>query len=259
MGLGRVRPLPGFRLTRMRLAFGVLGIVLAFPVQAGACVVHSGPSTAALVELYTAEACSGCPAAERWLSSLGEPGHASQRLVALAVYIEYPYARRDSSLRQRKLTPRQRLALAYTPQVMLQGRDFPGWASPAFGEAVAKISATPARARLSLEIVALRSEALAVRATAEVLDAGEIAHAALYLAAYENLPGSGVISVLEWQRPIAFSRARLVTQRELPLRPKTVAGRSGVVGFVQNRRSADVLQALMLPACEDTFGYIRAE
>jgi hypothetical protein len=38
-------------------------------------------------------------------------------------------------------------------------------------------------------------------------------------------------------------------RRELPLLPKARAGDSGVVAFVQNRRSAEVLQALMLPAC----------
>jgi hypothetical protein len=56
--------------------------------------------------------------------------------------------------------------------------------------------------------------------------------------------------VLEWQGPFGFaSGARLTERRELPLLPKAVAANSGVVAFVQSRRTAEVLQALMLSAC----------
>jgi len=41
----------------------------------------------------------------------------------------------------------------------------------------------------------------------------------------------------------------LLEQRVLPLLPKAVPANSGVVGFVQNRGTTEVLQALMLPAC----------
>ena len=36
----------------------------------------------------------------------------------------------------------------------------------------------------------------------------------------------------------------------LALLPRAVPGHSGVVAFVQNRATAEVLQALMLPACK---------
>jgi hypothetical protein len=48
---------------------------------------------------------------------------------------------------------------------------------------------------------------------------------------------------------VAFSRAQLAGERALPLLPGASAADSGVVGFVQNRRTAEVLQALMLPSC----------
>ena len=253
----------------MRILLTVLAILLGGTVQAAAqCVAHSGAHTAALVELYTSEGCSSCPPAERWLSSLSR--YAPERVVPLALHVDYwdyigwkdPYARRDFSLRQRKLTQLQRLALVYTPQVMLQGRDFRGWGTAVFDEAVAKINARPARARLTLEIASIETAVMGVRAVAELLDPGQKDDAALYLAAYENRLESRVTSgenrgrtlshdyvVLEWQGPIAFSRPRLVDQRQLPLLPKAVPGNSGVIGFVQNRRTAEVLQALMLPAC----------
>lgn len=228
---------------------GLLALLAAsirVPVQAAECAAQSAAHTVALVELYTSDGCSGCPAADRWLSSLRERGSA---VIPLALHVDYadyigwkdPYARR-----QRKLTPRQRLALVYIPQVMLQGRDFRAWATPAFDQAVASINARPARARLRLEIVSMKSGTIVVRVGAELLEAGELADAALYLAAYENRVEN---VVLEWQGPMAFPQARLAAQRELAPLPKARPERSGIVGFVQNRRTAEVLQALMLPAC----------
>src|SRR5437667_12912911 len=63
-----------------------------------------------------------------------------------------PYAKGEFSARQRKLTQLQRSALVYTPQVLLQGRDFRRWGSSAFDEAVARINAQAAKARIALEI-----------------------------------------------------------------------------------------------------------
>ena len=129
---------------------------------------------------------------------------------------------------------------------MLQGRDFPGWATAAFDEAVARINARPARATLSLEIASMKSDTIVVHAAAEVLEPSELGDTALYLAAYETRLEN---VVLEWQPPVMFSQPRLVAHRELALLPKALPERSGIVGFVQNRRTAEVLQALMLSAC----------
>ena len=41
----------------------------------------------------------------------------------------------------------------------------------------------------------------------------------------------------------------LSERRTLSLLPKGIPANSGIVGFVQNRRTGEVLQALMLPAC----------
>jgi hypothetical protein len=108
----------------------------------------------------------------------------------------------------------------------------------------------------------MKRDTVSVRVGAEVLDASQLAEAGLYLATYENRLESRVKSgenrgqtlahdhvVFEWQGPIAFPQARLLVQRDLALLPKALPGHSGVVGFVQNRRTAEVLQALMLPAC----------
>lgn len=247
-----------------------MGILSVLPVHAAQCVSESGPGTAALVELYTSEGCSSCPPAERWLGTLSKryPGTA---VVPLALHVDYwdyigwkdPYAKREFSLRQRKLTQLQRLALVYTPQVMLQGRDFRAWGTKAFDEAVARINAQPAKARIELAIRGSTPAGLDVEAGAVLLDRTQREHAALYLASYQNRLTSKVDAgenrgrilahdhvVLEWQGPFGFgAEGRLAERRGLPLLPGASAADSGIVAFVQNRRSTEVLQALMLPAC----------
>ena len=243
-----------------------MGMVFAISGLAGECTAVSGPRTAALVELYTSEGCSSCPPADRWLSTLGShPG----RLVPLALHVDYwdyigwkdRYAKGEFSSRQRKLTLLQRRALVYTPQVLLQGQDFRRWDSPAFDAAVAAINAQPARASIRLQIDGLSADRMEVEVKAELADPGE-KDAVLYVAAYENKLSSDVSSgenqgrrlahdyvVLEWQGPMALGSAPLAQRRTLPLLPRAVPTHSGVAGFVQNRRTGEVLQALMLPAC----------
>ena len=255
----------------MRIAAAVLALSLADAAGAQRCSALSGERTVALVELYTSQGCSSCPPADRWLSGLGARGYVPQRVVPLSLHVDYwdyigwkdPYAKGEFSARQRKLTQLQRSALVYTPQVLLQGRDFRRWGSAAFDEAVTRINAQAAKAQIALQIRSVGRQALEVEARAELLDRGQKDDAALYLATYENKLSNRVTAgenrgrtlahdyvVLEWEGPFAFSRdAQLLEQRVLPLLPKAVPANSGVVGFVQSRGTTEVLQALMLPAC----------
>lgn len=203
------------------------------------CEARSGPDTAALVELYTSEGCSSCPPADRWLSGLA--GRAG--LVPLSLYVDYrDYIGSKDNYVRRKLLPLQRMALVYTPQVLLQGRDFRGWGTRVFDEAVERINAQPARARLWLQVDRADPYAFDVLARADLLEPNR--HAALYLAAYEKH------MVLEWQGPLELaSGLQLEQRRRLPLLPGAVPANSGVAAFIQDRRTAEVLQALVLPAC----------
>src|SRR4051812_45458497 len=131
LSAARVSERRAFRRTGMRLL--VLAVMLGVapsPAEAALCSVVSGPATAAVVELYTSEGCSSCPPADRWLATLGRR-YSGTQVVPLALHVDYwdyigwkdPYARREFSLRQRKLSQLQRLALVYTPQVLLAGAD----------------------------------------------------------------------------------------------------------------------------------------
>ena len=256
--------------TLLRAALA-LALLHALPGLTAQCSARSGPHTTALVELYTSEGCDSCPPADRWLSSLASRGHAPDRVVPIALHVDYwdyigwkdPYARALFSSRQRRLAQVMRAKIVYTPQVLLQGEDFRRWHTAAFDEAVARINARPGRARIELALEKASGGAFPVEARVEILDPAQRRDAALYLAAYENKLVSAVGAgenrgktlmhdyvAFEWVGPLApGADGRLTVTKALPLLPRAVAANSGVIAFVQNRATAEVLQALMLPAC----------
>ena len=254
----------------MRIALAVLCLAFASQALALQCSARSGPHTAALVELYTSEGCNSCPPADRWLQSLGARGYAPERVVPLSLHVNYwdyigwkdPYAQQRFTDRQRKLAQVMHARVIYTPQVMLQGRDFRLWHATAFDEAVKAINARAPQAKIELRLEGRKADALLTEVRAELLDLAQAAEAALYLASYENKLVSRVAAgenegrtlqhdfvVFEWVGPLPFTAGKVEERRSLPLVPKAVAAHSGVAAFVQNRRTAEVLQALMLPAC----------
>jgi hypothetical protein len=132
--------------------------------------------------------------------------------------------------------------------VLLQGESFRGWEGAAFDDAVRRTNAAPAPARISLGIRGRGADALHVDATAVLSDPAGERDAALYLGAYEDRAGTRV--VLEWQGPIGFLRGRAFAPgRRLALLPNALPAGSGAVGFVQDRRTGRILQALLIPAC----------
>jgi hypothetical protein len=254
----------------MRTLLPALALALAMPAHAAPCRAQSAGTTTALVELYTSEGCDSCPPADRWLSSLVARGYAPDRVVPIALHVDYwdyigwkdPYAKQAFSARQRKMASLARAAMVYTPQVLLQGRDFRHWAAGAFEQEVAKINAQPAKARISLLLDAVPKDAFAVEADVVLENGVAQRDLALYLGAYENKLVSEVKAgenrgkslphdyvVLQWAGPLEFKGGKVAQRHVLPLLPRAVAGHSGVVAFVQNRATAEVLQALMLPAC----------
>ena len=265
-----VRAGPAFRLTGMRLPAALLAASLSLPAHGLQCEAQSGPHTAALVELYTSEGCDSCPPADRWLQGLAGRGHAPGRVVPLSLHVNYwdyigwkdPYAQQRFADRQRRLAQVMRARIVYTPQVLLQGQDFRRWYAEDFDAAVARINARPAAARISLRLETGRPDTLGATVGAQLLDKAQEADAGLYLASYENKLVSKVAAgenrgrtlahdyvVLEWTGPVPFTGGRAEARRSLPLLPKAVPANSGVAAFVQNRRTGEVLQALMLPAC----------
>lgn len=96
-----------------------------------ACEARSPPTIVPVVELYTSEGCSSCPPADRWVSRLrGDP-----RAVVLSFHVDYwdglgwkdRFAQARFSARQREQLAVNGARQPYTPQVVVNGRDQPGW------------------------------------------------------------------------------------------------------------------------------------
>jgi len=254
------------------LMYGIVTLTFSSLSISGACTATSPAHTLALVELYTSEGCDSCPPADRWLSALGGRGYVPSRVVPIALHVDYwdyigwkdPFAKRVFSNRQRRLAEVHRATTVYTPQVVVQGQDFRRWSSLAeLDAALQKIEAQPARARITLGLAAVTSAALEVDLAVEVPRSADRANAAVYLASVENKLVSEVRAgenrgktlahdfvAFEWKGPIPLDQDGKVSARyRLSLLPKAVTANTGAVAFVQDRRTADVLQALMLPAC----------
>jgi hypothetical protein len=108
------------------VVLGLCNLAQAQPV----CRASAATQQAQVVELYTSEGCDACPPADRWLSGLAQrPG-----VVALAFHVDYwdrlGWADRFASplftARQAQQVASAGAGFAYTPQVLVNGRDWRG-------------------------------------------------------------------------------------------------------------------------------------
>lgn len=115
------------------------------------CRLRSGATVTPVIELYTSEGCSSCPPADRWLSALRPSTAVLQAFhVGYWDYIGWVdrFADPLHTTRQRELALANRLSNIYTPQVLLNGVDWPQWRRA--GEALTA-AAGPARVQLELQ------------------------------------------------------------------------------------------------------------
>ena len=227
---------------------------------------QSSPHTVALLELYTSEGCNSCPPADAWLRSVPSRFRPDQ-VVPLALHVDYwdylgwpdRFAQPVFTQRQRSIAAQQRQRTVYTPQVVLQGQDFQDWRS--LGEQVQRINHTPARASITLQVVAHFPTAVEVDAAVVVPDTVARQQAAMYVALYENNLQSRVTAgensghtlhhdfvTRQWLGPLAVDdQGTAQMQHRLTLDKNWQPSQLGIVAFVQHQHNSDILQALALP------------
>jgi hypothetical protein len=94
------------------------------------CLASSGPMVTPVLELYTSEGCSSCPPADKWASAFK-----GKDVVVQAFHVGYwdyigwvdRFAAPAHTTRQNEVAGRNRLRSIYTPQVVVNGRDWPQW------------------------------------------------------------------------------------------------------------------------------------
>jgi hypothetical protein len=138
---------PSSRFAAAGLAIASLA-ALAVPgaVAAAGCQAASGPRVPTVVELYTSEGCSSCPPADRWLGALKD----RPDIVALAFHVDYwdslgwkdRFGQAQFTQRQSGSMRTTGARFAYTPQVVIDGRDAPRWTMLAPGALAPKANPT---------------------------------------------------------------------------------------------------------------------
>ncbi len=145
--------MPGIR-------FLIVGLALAWNAPlwaaAGVCAAESGAHITPVIELYTSEGCSSCPPADRWLSRLQLKDGAGGQVVVQAFHVSYwdyigwvdRFANPIHTTRQRRVAQWNNQRQIYTPQTVLNGRDWRDWHTA--GTALAA-STEPSRLRVSMK------------------------------------------------------------------------------------------------------------
>ena len=95
-----------------------------------ACTLQSGHNKLPVLELYTSEGCSSCPPADQWLSQLK-----GQTAVVQAFHVGYwdqlgwvdRFAAPAYTARQRQVAAWNQQNSIYTPQAVLNGKDWRNW------------------------------------------------------------------------------------------------------------------------------------
>lgn len=232
------------------------------PASANCQAMGDGP--VAVVELYTSEGCSSCPPADRWLSSLGR-SPAPLRVIPLALHVPYwdyigwrdPFASPAFEARQRHAARLSGSGVVYTPQVMLNGRDFRGWNDQTFDSALARLAAKPGLGSLTLgaRYVAGGAEAS--------LSARGPAGARVVLIRYENGLASQIRAgenagrhlshdfvVRDWlELGTLGAEGRLDAQPSLPAHSGVRPEHAGLVALMEDPASGRILQAVALHYC----------
>ena len=259
--------LTGVRMSQRLAAALAIGAFAAAPANGAACSAKSGPQAVPLIELFTSEGCSSCPPADRWLSATFAKSSPRAAGIALAFHVDYwdrlgwkdRFATPAFTERQYDEMRANGGRFVYTPQVVVQGKDFPEWHDRRAVATLAAASAKPARAEITLAAERERGW-IAVKATARVPSPADRKGAVLYVAladdglASEVKAGENAGARLEHDNVVRLFRAGPMPDASGEIRwdvalpvPAEAGNASTIVAFVQNARAGDVLQVLALP------------
>jgi hypothetical protein len=243
---------------------------VALPSAAYAqCRASSPDYTIALIELYTSEGCDSCPPADRWFSkvALGQP---TARSATLAFHVDYwdrlgwrdRFGNAAFTARQYEEVQRQRGGFAYTPQVLIAGRDFPSWRVPTQPEAaIAAANGRPPRATIELAAQTRGARAADVELSVRVPEPRDRPNARIHVALVQSALVSEVAAgenagkrlahdhvVREWRAGFKPDAKGDVHER-LSFTLPADKGPLAIVAFAEDAGTGDVLQALTLPLC----------
>ena len=109
--------------------------VTSVNAQTNTVIFQSSAAQTSLLELYTSEGCSSCPPAEVRLSQLKKSPGLWKDFVPVAFHVDYwddlgwrdPWGSAQFSKRQRSYAAQLRSHAVYTPEFVLNGREYHDW------------------------------------------------------------------------------------------------------------------------------------
>ena len=243
---------------------------------AAECSSKSGASTVPLLELYTSEGCSSCPPADKWLSNLKQD---SSQLIPLAFHVDYwdtiggenggwkdKFSSAEYSARQRKIAAFNSAGFVYTPQFVMNGRDFKGWDNSRLNSTIESSQKSVSRANLSLHAATQANGEITLTVDAQAVRPSDIKHSDVFVAIYENKLASKVkagenngrelkhdyvvrefFGAYQIKNKNAFSK-NFTIRPDLKNRGYQLENMGAVV-FVQNSQNGEILQSLALKFC----------
>ncbi len=119
----------------LKNSIALLVLAISHISTALAVEFSSSSQQATLLELYTSEGCSSCPAADHWLSQLKQDKQLWQQIVPVAFHVDYwnflgwkdRFSQPAYSQRQRSYKQHGYLNVVYTPGFVKNGREWRGW------------------------------------------------------------------------------------------------------------------------------------
>ena len=264
---------------------------------ASTCTVKSGEERASLVELYTSEGCSSCPRADKWLSQLDQQSNdieASKRtklgkqIVPLAFHVDYwnyigwvdPFSQSRFTSRQREIAHRGKLATIYTPQVVLNGRDYRGWRQHNIPALLKKVRGNLPQSDISLKLNDTGSGRVNLQISATLRNGVNAEDAQLTIALFENnlknsinagensgrvLSHDNVVREISgpYQIPssqIPSSAGKISINKSFNLKSSWKTDDVGIAVFVQNHLTGEVYQVVSSPLnCKESGELIEAQ
>ena len=250
--------------TKVLLALSLVNLAIQ-PAIAAECSAKSGAGNVPLLELYTSEGCSSCPPADKWMS-----GIKTDKVTPLAFHVDYwdyigwkdKFSKAEYSDRQRKTAAFGGAGFVYTPQFVMNGRDFKGWDNSRLNQSIEANQKLASRANLSLDAVTQANGEITLKTSAQAVKSVDAKNTDVFVALYENKLASSVKAGENSGRELKhdyvvrdfFGAYQLSNQNEFSknftLKPEWKGRDGGAVIFVQNSQTGEILQSLALPFCK---------
>ncbi len=270
----KIRPTRSRLTSLMRQALSAIAAILvtaacSTPANAVDCAADSSTHRVALLELFTSEGCNSCPPADRWLNGLQDRGTGTSQVVPLAFHVDYwdyigwkdRFAKPEFSQRQRLIASRNQSSFIYTPQFVLNGRDFRHpWKQGGLAERLKAINADSTSIKIEVEQTRIEHR---VRVALRAHNADSTS-AHVFLALFQNGLNSDikagenagkklyhefVVRELEGPLPVAPG-ASLEREFEFDIDSFADPSSLGFAVFAENTTSGENLQAMAVPLCD---------